>query len=467
MAAPGVGGSDTATTGDQVRIGSATARGARSVCGAIALLVSLMASALAQDQAPALPPSGDVTYDQVLENPDDVMLSYRFALKQIEDGDLLGASATLDRLTLLAPQEPNIRALRAIVLYRLGNLRDAKEEFAALLKLELDPQLKTNLERYAAAIDQQSKDTRVNLLLSLGYQFDSNRAGGSNVDKVRTVIGSFELSNAAPTEDDHSIQALARLSVEHDLPGQDRHMLFANVTLYDGDQLDLDDFDTQSVGAQAGIRLEIGELFVTPNITYNHLWLGQESYLDIFQAEVRYDWRINDPINLFGAFAVADYDYHATDNYPDSDTQSGIDASPRIGLDWYIGADHKLTFAYAHRRFGANVDFESFDGDRLNVDHVWLIGSGIFLVTNASVEWDRYDALDPIFVGDDREDVIYRARMTLGVPIATMIGEEQTGFLDGLLLSTYGEYYRQDSNSDLSEFENIRGGIALSKRFQF
>jgi len=472
MTAPGVGGSDTATTGDHLRIGPATVRGALRVCRAIAVVAIGLASgfsatASAEDQAPTLPPSGDVTYDQVLENPDDLMLSYRFALKQIEEGDLLGASATLDRLILLAPEEPNIRALRAIVLYRLGNLREAKDEFAQLLQLDLDPRLRSNLERYAEAVDQQSKSTRVNLLLSLGYQFDSNRAGGNKVDKVRTVVGNFELSNAAPTEDDHSLQALVRLSVEHDLPGQDRNMLFANASIYDGDQFDLDDFDTQSVGAQAGARLEIGELFVTPNIAYNHLWLGEESYLDIFQGEARYDWRLNDPVNLFGAFALADYDYHATDNYPDSDTQSGIDASARIGLDWYIGADHRLTFTYTHRRFGAEVDFESFDGDRLNVDHVWLIGNGIFLVTNASVEWDRYDEIDPLFVGDDREDLIYRARMTLGVPVATIIGEEQRGFLNGLLLSTYGEYYRQDSNNDLDEFENVRAGVAISKRFEF
>jgi tetratricopeptide (TPR) repeat protein len=448
-----------------VPIGPIGARGAAGLCGAIALLLGLSAEALAQGEP--LPDSGDVTYDQVLENPDDIMLSYRFALKQIGDGDLLGASATLDRLTLLAPQESNIRALRAIVLYRLGNLREAKDEFEDLLKLDVDPQLRTNIERYADAIDQQSQDTRVNLLLSMGYQFDSNRAGGNKVDRVRTVVGSFELNNAAPTEDDHSIQALARLSVEHDLPGQDRHMLFGNVTLYDGDQIELDDFDTQTVGAQAGIRLEIGELFVTPNINYNHLWLGEESYVDIIQPQVRYDWRLNDPINLFGTFGGAKYEYHGTPDYPEADIQSGLDIAATIGADWYIGADHKLTLAYTHRRFDAEVEFESFDGDRLNLDHVWLLGHGIFLVTNASVEWDRYDALDPVFVGDDREDVIYRGRLTLGVPVATMVGAEQTGFLEGLLMTTYGEYYRQDSNSDLYEFENIRGGIAVSKRFQF
>jgi hypothetical protein len=448
-----------------VPIGPTSARGAAGLCGAIALSLGLSAGALAQDSA--LPASGDVTYDQVLENPDDIMLSYRFALKQIEDGDLLGASATLDRLTLLAPQEPNIRALRAIVLYRLGNLREAKNEFEDLLKLDIDPQLRTNIERYAEAIDQKSQDTRVSLLLSLGYQFDSNRAGGNKVDRVRTVVGNFELNNAAPTEDDQSIQALARLSVEHDLPGQDRHMLFGNVTLYDGDQIELDEFDTQTVGAQAGIRLEIGELFVTPNINYNHLWLGEESYVDIFQAEVRYDWRLNDPINLFGAFSGADYDYHGTPDYPEADIQSGLDIAAKVGVDWYLGADHKLTFAYTHRRFDAEVDFESFDGDRLNIDHIWLISHGIFLATNASVEWDRYDALDPLFIGDDREDVIYRGRLTLGVPVATMIGEEQTGFLEGLLLTTYGEYYNQDSNNELYDFENIRAGAAVSKRFQF
>jgi hypothetical protein len=439
--------------------------------GRTSLTVGLLACCLTAFSslalAQALPESGDVTYDQVLENPDDPMLSYRYALKQIGDGDLLGASATLDRLILLAPEEPNIRALRAIVLYRLGNLREAKEEFEQLLLLELDPRLKTNIERYAAQIDQQSKRTRLTALVSLGYQFDSNRAGSNDADKVRTVVGDFDLTNAAPTDDDHSIQALAKLSVEHDLPGQDRHMLFASATVYDGDQFKLDDFDTQSIGAQAGIRVEVGEIFVTPSVNYAHLWLGEESYLDLFQAEARYDWRINDPVNLFAVFALADYDYHVTEEYPNSEDQSGLDVNGRLGLDWYIGSDHRLTFSYTHRRFDATTDFESFNGDRLNIDHVWLIHRGIFLVTNMSAEWDRYDALDPLFVGKDREDVIYRGRLTLGVPVATMLDAEQTGFLDGLLMSVYGEYYLQDSNRDLNEFENIRAGLSLSKRFQF
>ena len=281
------------------------------------------------------------------------------------------------------------------------------------------------------------------------------------------VLGDFDLTNAAPTDDDHSIQALAKISVEHDLAGQDRNMLFASATVYDGDQFKLDDFDTQSVGAQAGIRLEIGELFVTPSVTYTHLWLGEESYLDLFQAEARYDWRINDPVNLFAAFALGDYDYHLTDHYPNADDQSGLDVNGRMGVDWYIGSDHKLTFTYTHRRFDATTDFESFDGDRLNIDHVWLIHRGIFLVTNLSTEWDRYDALDPLFVGSDREDIIYRGRLTLGVPVATMFGAEQSGFLDGLLMSAYGEYYLQDSNRELNEFENIRAGLSISKRFEF
>lgn len=443
----------------------------KSSRGRKTLTVSLLACCLSAFSAPLLaqnlPEAGDVTYDQVLESPDDPMLSYRYALKLIQDGDLLGASATLDRLILLAPGEPNIRALRAIVLYRLGNLREAKDEFAQLLQLELDPRLKANIERYAGEIDRQSQRTRLTALVSLGYQFDSNRAGSNDADKVRTVVGDFDLTNAAPTDDDHSIQALAKLSVEHDLPGQDRNMLFASATFYDGDQFKLDDFDTQSIGAQAGTRVEVGELFVTPSVNYTHLWLGEESYLDLFQAEARYDWRINDPVNLFASFGLADYDYHVTNEYPSSEDQSGIDVNGRLGLDWYIGSDHRLTFAYTHRRFDATAEFESFDGDRLNVDHVWLIHRGIFLVTNLSAEWDRYDELDPLFVGTDREDVIYRGRLTLGVPVATMFGTEQSGFLDGLLMSAYGEYYLQDSNRELNEFENIRAGVSLSKRFRF
>ena len=281
------------------------------------------------------------------------------------------------------------------------------------------------------------------------------------------MLGDFDVTNAAPTDDDHSIQALAKLSVEHDLPGQDRHMLFASVSAYDGDQFKLDDFDTQTLGAQAGIRLEIGEIYVTPSLNYMHLWLGEESYLDLFQAEVRYDWRVNDPINLFASFSGADYDYHVTNEYPSAEDQSGLDISGKLGLDWFIGSDHRLTFTYVHRRFDASATYESFDGDRLGIDHVWLIDRGIFLVTNLSAEWDRYDELDPLFIGDDREDIIYRGRLTLGVPVATILGTEPRGFLDGLLMSAYGEYYLQDSNSDLNEFENIRAGLNISKRIQF
>ncbi|WP_303980791.1 M48 family metallopeptidase [Dongia mobilis] len=91
------------------------------------LLGMCLAEPVRAETGDGLPSTETVTYDQVLADPDNIELSYLYAISQIRKADLLGASATLDRLILLAPKEPNIRALRAIVLYRLDNLREAEK----------------------------------------------------------------------------------------------------------------------------------------------------------------------------------------------------------------------------------------------------------------------------------------------------------------------------------------------------
>ena len=177
------------------------------------------------DSADDLPTTADVTYDQVLADPDNIELGYLYAITQIRKSDLLGASATLDRLILLAPKEPNIRALRAIVLYRLDNLREAQKEFGDLMKLDLDPALRRGIARYADELERRDQDTRMSVLTSIGYQYDTNRAGAPNSGQVRTFLGTFDLTDGKK-EDDHSITSMVRFSIEHDLPTQNRNTLF-------------------------------------------------------------------------------------------------------------------------------------------------------------------------------------------------------------------------------------------------
>src|SRR5271169_2770221 len=56
----------------------------------------------------------DVTYAQVLKDPDNIELNQRFANKQVRNGELKGASATLERILMLNPNLPNMRMFYAV-----------------------------------------------------------------------------------------------------------------------------------------------------------------------------------------------------------------------------------------------------------------------------------------------------------------------------------------------------------------
>jgi hypothetical protein len=424
--------------------------------------------AAAQSAADPLPASENVTYDQVLEDPDNLELGYRYALSQIRRDDLLGASATLDRLILLAPGEPNIRALRAIVLYRLDNLREAEQEFEELLALDLDPTLRANIERYAAELGRRNQDTRMSLLTSFGYQYDTNRAGAPDSGRLRTFLGTFDVAKDGRKEDDHSLTGLARFTIEHDLATQNRHSLFGTLSLYSADQFELDDYDTHDIGAQLGGRFEFGEIFLTPVLAYDHVFLGGDSYIDTYALSLRADHRLNDPVNLWARGDLAYLDYRNTEQYPAGELQSGADVALTLGTDLYFGTSHRLTLSASYGRFNSDQEWESYEGPAIGLNHTWLLGEGAFLMSDLSGEYQDYDIADPVTGALERQDWIYRGRVTLGVPVQTLLmAEEWPTMLGGLTMSVYGEYYRADSNITNYDYDNVRAGATLSKRWEF
>lgn len=429
----------------------------------------LAGGAQAQSGSGDLPASEDVTYDQVLEAPDDINLGYLYALTQIRRNDLLGASATLDRLILLAPAEPNIRALRAIVLYRLDNLREAQTEFEDILALDLDPALRASIERYVDDLDRRNRQTRMSLLTSFGYQYDTNRAGAPDSGRIRTFLGTFDVAEDGRKEDDHSLTGLARFTIEHDLDTQERHSLFGSVSLYSADQFDLDQYDTFDISAQIGGRFEFGEIFLTPAFTYDHVILGGDSYIDNYATSLRADYRLNDPVNLWARGDLAYLDYRNTEDYPAGELQSGTDAGITLGADFYIGTTHRLTFSATYGGYNSDQDWESYQGPAIGINHTWLLGEGAFLMTDIAGQYQDYRMTDPaVGAEEERADWIYRSRLTLGVPVQTLfMADEWPDFLSGLTMSIYGEYYRANSNIRNYDYDNVRAGATLSKRWEF
>jgi len=141
--------------------------------------------------------SAPVTYQEVLRDPDNVALNFRFARTQVSQGRFRGASATLERILRLNPKLAAVRLLYAIVLFRLDNLGEAELEFRAVAALDISPGTAAEIDKFLDRIQTARQTTNYSVSLSLGVHLDTNKTSSprSNqllVSDALTTVGRAE-----------------------------------------------------------------------------------------------------------------------------------------------------------------------------------------------------------------------------------------------------------------------------------
>ena len=114
---------------------------------------------LAQAKAPGTAPveapgearePARIEYREILKDPDNISLNFRFARQQVQDGNIKGASATLERILLIQPDLAVVRLFYTAVLIRLDSLAEASQQLE-LVQASGDPAVAAQVERYRTA----------------------------------------------------------------------------------------------------------------------------------------------------------------------------------------------------------------------------------------------------------------------------------------------------------------------------
>ncbi len=233
-----------------------------------------------------------MTYADVLKDPDNIPLNYRFAQTQIRNGNVRGASATLERILLLDPGRPDVRLLYAVVLFRLDNLEDAERELLAVRDLPMAPSLKAEVESFLDQIAQRRKRLRFDVLVSLGAQYDWN--GNSAPLTGSRLVGGFRvpLEVGDRRHREFSTNGTARSAFEYDLAFQRRHSLNGAVTAYKTEHLHEDQLDLEVAGLEVGAELTYEPVIVAPTLSYSKVRLAHQRYLSIARAEAETSYQV-------------------------------------------------------------------------------------------------------------------------------------------------------------------------------
>lgn len=407
-----------------------------------------------------------VTYQQVLADPDNIDLNFRFALTQIRQGNVRGAGATLERILLIQPELAEVRVLFAIVLFRLDNLDEAERELRAVRELDLTDDLRDQIERYLAQIENRRKKTKFTLAVNFTSQYDWNRNAASSSER-RLAFGLPTVNTGASSrQDDLSQNGLAQFGFEHDIGAQKRHMMVGGLVFYQGEQVQQDDLDLQAISANFGFELDFAPDTITPKLIYENILLSREKYYQARGASV--DWK-HDMSNTWALFSSARVKYQSYQNISGNTTateRSGRNLQLKVGTSQVLDPTQRIRVSLERTRNSSSRRFHSYNRHELAGSHTLLFGSGAFLLSSLTFTLDGYDGNDPSVNGQKRRDVAGRARLTYGVPLEAL-ADETPDLLKGFTLTVSGEAYRQVSNITNFTYNNYRVSIGVNRRWEF
>lgn len=422
-----------------------------------------------------------VTYEEVLENPDDIDLNIRYARTLIEKGQLNQAAITLERVLIVNPNLDRVRLLYGIVLYRLDNLAEARQELQTVLdEGDLDGDLQRQARTYLDRIARRQQDVGGFLTVGAGLHGDTNRNSfpESGDIRIQNPFNGQPGDQIVPAQGDENADwgqiAFAEGRVNYD-PGRQRLTnLYAQATTLVDNQAQEDDLDVLAGVAEIGGTVDATELQITPHLRYQHLDVGGAKYAQIPEVGIRFE-RTSHAIQGLNGFVetrVSYEEFNNTFDLPSNEDQNGFRYEIEPGAGYNIFNAWRVEGSYRFTAKDADEDFESYFGHRLRASSTYVFDYQGFVTGTASLEYKDFDGMERfVSVTKVREDIDSRVRLTYGVPVAAILratgSDDPAAASESLVLSMTGEYFNSESNISNFDYENWRGSFLVTKRFKF
>jgi tetratricopeptide (TPR) repeat protein len=131
-------------------------------------------------------PEYDALFAQVLREPANLDLSFRFAEIATAAGDYEAAIGALERMLFYNPALPRVRLELGILYFRLGSYETARSYFqGALAGSDVPPEVRARVEPFLFEIDRRLATTQWSGFGQLGLRFQTNANAGPTNSLVR------------------------------------------------------------------------------------------------------------------------------------------------------------------------------------------------------------------------------------------------------------------------------------------
>jgi tetratricopeptide (TPR) repeat protein len=403
---------------------------------------------------------GDVTYEQVSADPDNVELNYRYAQTQIRRGQLKGASATLERILLLNPDLPQIRLLYGVVLYRLDNLMEAESALTATLAANPPDAIKAEATRYLSEVRKRQKRTQLTGRLGVGWEYDDNRnaAPATGIDQFGGIP--VQLNPSSLRTADTSALFLGNIEAHHDLGLPAGHEVFATFNYYRAEQTNQKTLNLTAYSPALGGVYKTPFVSVTPQLVYDEVLLAQTKFMADRGIDLRLDKTLSSRAAVYADLHDVRQVYSPTVVVPTASDRTGIQVDTTLGAEYSLLPTNRVGLSAVYTvKHAQNIAFTYFRKG-FGVNDTWLLGKGTFLLTAVHVNVDNYGNADPTVGPGLRRDTIVQTDATFGAPLSLL----HPKLSDLVATLTYENY---DAMSTISNYAYTNNKISAMLTYKW
>ena len=233
-------------------------------------IIFLVISTFLLISSSALSSEKNVTYMQILQKPNDLDLNLKYAQQQGKMGNFKQTISTLERLTMLYPDNIEIKLYLLSVLVQVDSPEKANSIIEEMkLRRDLDPEdLETLVEIEEELKDREPSLWRITADLSVGALYTDNV---NSVSKTRLKSESDSVVGFNSAKYDRTLSGGLGLSATR--PIGEESSLLLNASHSSSEQYQETDDDFQSYGFTLGLDTTLGNQSLSP-----YLMLSKSDY---------------------------------------------------------------------------------------------------------------------------------------------------------------------------------------------
>jgi len=218
--------------------------------------------------------NAEVSFSQILNDPDNIELNQAFIDERIKAGDLPPALSAVERIIQLQPLNVGARILRAQLLISLGNYATAKTEIDALDFYTLPESQQREVDRLKEQITTELSPWTTAGSVALSFDYDNNIGAitdsGTTLGSAGEVGTSFDSEGFSTKRSDTALGVTTSITSTYDLGLQtnDNAYFILNARNSVGDDSDLKNL--HSVGITSGAVLSAGPYTTNTYVGFDH-----------------------------------------------------------------------------------------------------------------------------------------------------------------------------------------------------